>query len=61
MHYIERDSSGRIIRVAAAPFVGMTEEQQDFTPEMDEWLKKQDAVATSAQRSGNGSRTGRFN
>ncbi|BET40666.1 MULTISPECIES: hypothetical protein [Atlantibacter] len=43
MHYIERDSSGRIIRVAAAPFVGMTEEQQDFTPEMDEWLKKQDA------------------
>ena len=44
MHYIERDSSGRIIRVAAAPFVGMTEEQQDFTPEMDEWLKNRTHV-----------------
>lgn len=43
MHYIERDTTGRIIRVAATPFVGMTEEQQYTTPEIGEWLKKQDA------------------
>ncbi|WP_312973900.1 tryptophan synthase subunit beta [Atlantibacter sp.] len=43
MHYIERDATGRIIRVAATPFIGMTEEQQHTTPEIGEWLKKQDA------------------
>lgn len=43
MHYIERDATGRIVRVAVAPFVGMTEEQQHTTPEIVEWLKKQDA------------------
>lgn len=39
MHYIERDATGRIVRVAVAPFVGMTEEQQHTTPEIVEWLK----------------------
>lgn len=43
MHYIERDAAGRIIRVAAAPFAGMTQENLDTTPEIEEWLKKQDA------------------
>lgn len=43
MHYIERDTAGRIIRVATAPFSGMTEESAHTTPEIGEWLKKQDA------------------
>ncbi|WP_312985461.1 tryptophan synthase subunit beta [Atlantibacter sp.] len=54
MHYIERDATGRIIRVAAAPFAGMTEEQQHTTPEIGEWLKKQDtrtATLLQLQRS----------
>ena len=54
MHYIERDATGRIVRVAVAPFVGMTEEQQHTTPEIVEWLKKQDvrtATLLQLQRS----------
>ena len=39
MHFIERDGEGRIVRVEAAEFSGMTEQSAETTAEIGEWLK----------------------
>ncbi|MGK9172015.1 tryptophan synthase subunit beta [Yokenella regensburgei] len=42
MFYIERDASGRIIQIEEVPFTTMTEQRDDRTPEIDEWLLQRD-------------------
>lgn len=39
MHYIERDAEGRIVRIEIVEFDGMTEQTEESTPEISEWLK----------------------
>ncbi|VDZ85216.1 Uncharacterised protein [Kluyvera intermedia] len=36
MHFIERDGEGRIVRVEAVEFSGMTERSENLTPEISE-------------------------
>lgn len=47
MHYIERDTGGRILRVEDEPFTGMTEQSADITAELGQWYKKQEARAAT--------------
>ncbi|POP40865.1 tryptophan synthase subunit beta [Superficieibacter electus] len=47
MHYIERDTTGRIIRVEDEPFTGATEQSADLTPDIGQWYKKQEARAAT--------------
>lgn len=47
MHYIERDTTGRIIRVEDEPFAGATEQSDDLTPDIGQWYKKQEARAAT--------------
>lgn len=39
MHYIERDAEGRIVRIEIVEFNGMTEQAEEATAEINEWLK----------------------
>lgn len=50
MHFIERDSEGRIVRVEAVEFSGMTEKSAETTAEINEWLKVEGLRAATLQR-----------
>lgn len=50
MHFIERDGEGRIVRIEAAAFVGMTEQSEDATPEISEWFKVNHIRETTIQQ-----------
>ena len=50
MHFIERDGEGRIVRVEAAEFSGMTEQSAETTAEISEWLKVENLRAATLQR-----------
>ena len=50
MHFIERDGEGRIVRVEAAEFRGMTEQSAETTAEIGEWLKVESLRAATLQR-----------
>ena len=39
MHYIEPDAEGRIVRIEIVEFNGMTEQSEEATAEINEWLK----------------------
>ncbi|CAH6660104.1 tryptophan synthase subunit beta [Pseudocitrobacter vendiensis] len=39
MHFIERDSDGKILRVESSPFHESTEQYEEITAEIAEWLK----------------------
>lgn len=47
MHYIKRDIEGRVTQVEDEPFAGMTEQNSDLTPELEQWYKKQEARAAT--------------
>jgi hypothetical protein len=47
MYYIERDVQGGIIQIELAPFPTMTEQNELFTPEIDEWLRQREIRETS--------------
>lgn len=49
MHFIERDSEGRIVRVESASFPESTEQSNNTTPEIDEWLKMNTLRAATLQ------------
>ena len=50
MHFIERDGEGRIVRVEAAEFSGMTEQSAETTAEIGEWLKVESLRTATLQR-----------
>lgn len=50
MHFIERDGEGRIVRVEAAEFRGMTEQSAETTAEIGEWLKVESLRTATLQR-----------
>ncbi|BBQ85888.1 MULTISPECIES: tryptophan synthase subunit beta [Enterobacteriaceae] len=50
MHFIERDGEGRIVRVEAVEFSGMTEKSAETTAEINEWLKVEGLRAATLQR-----------
>ena len=50
MHFIERDSEGRIVRVEPAPFPESTEQSHENTAEIDEWLKVNTLRAATLQQ-----------
>lgn len=39
MFFIERDGDGRIVRVEHASYLGATEQKEEATAEISEWLK----------------------
>ncbi|MFJ2976281.1 tryptophan synthase subunit beta [Kluyvera sp. NPDC087067] len=50
MHFIERDGEGRIVRVEAVEFSGMTESSHELTPEISEWIKVEGIRAATLQK-----------
>ena len=50
MHFIERDGEGRIVRVEAVEFSGMTESSENLTPEISEWIKVEGIRAATLQQ-----------
>lgn len=50
MHFIERDDEGRIVRVEAVAFTGMTEQSAEDTAEISEWLKVDGIRSATIQR-----------
>ena len=50
MHFIERDSDGRILRVESSSFPESTEQSEGTTPEIAEWLKVNTLRAATLQQ-----------
>lgn len=50
MHFIERDSEGRIVRVESASFPESTEHSDQTTAEIAEWLKVNTIRAATLQQ-----------
>ncbi len=50
MHFIERDSDGKILRVESSPFRESTEQYEKTTAEIAEWLKMNTLRAATLQQ-----------
>ena len=50
MHFIERDSDGKILRVESSPFRESTAQYEETTAEIAEWLKMNTLRAATLQQ-----------